>query len=88
MMITNYQYYSLLSKMELFNGDKHLDPFLTLINIRGLLMVTAEMVLDLQCTFNTISRENKYYALIIFQSLLPLIIFVACFFCSFLISLF
>lgn len=51
-------------------------------------MEPAEMVLDLQCTFNTISRENKYYALIIFQSLLPLIIFVVCFFCSFLVSLF
>jgi hypothetical protein len=80
MVITYYQLYSILSGLEMFSGSKQTNFFLQLINIRALLMAPAELFLDLQCfKLKSIDDVKKYYLLMGFQALLPLIIIAVAF---------
>lgn len=87
MLITYYQLFSILSGLEMFSGSKQTNFFLQLINIRSYLLMPAEQFFDLQCTsFSKMSPENKYYTLICFQAMLPLIVMAVAFIVHFISS--
>jgi hypothetical protein len=77
MLITFLQYFTILSKLETFGGSNEVDFYLSIIDFRSTFMQPAEILFDLQCTrLVELSKETKYYMLLVFQTLLPVIIFV------------